>query len=297
MLLTTCLDTFIGQCRLKDLSPRTIEAYDSFVMKFIKYTTGKNIQDLNLKLINEYINYLYSCTLSKATVGTYIRHLKIFIKYLEEEELIAPFSSKIKVPKLPKKLLDIYSDEEIKYIFKNINAITPWMTFRDLSIVALFIDSGVRLNEVCKLNITDIDFRNNFIKVLGKGNKERLVPIGMITRKYILKYLKIRPEPYDHEALFISFRDLKRIDRNAIRLFVNKLSRKLGFEFSPHKLRHNFATNYCIAEYTVHGRVDIYKLMIILGHEDTLTTQKYLHFAQQVIVAKSNVSKLDKLLK
>ena len=82
---------------------------------------------------------------------------------------------------------------------------------------------------------------------------------------------------------------------NAVKIFVNKLSKEVGFELSSHKLRHNFATNYCIDQYEEVGQVDIYRLMILMGHEDIETTRRYLHHANEIIGARSCISHLDKV--
>ena len=79
-------------------------------------------------------------------------------------------------------------------------------------------------------------------------------------------------------------------------MLISKISKKLPFEFSSHKLRHNFGTNYCLDQYDKYGQIDIYKLMVIMGHEDIKTTRKYLHIANSIIVARSNISHLDKIL-
>jgi len=171
------------------------------------------------------------------------------------------------------------------------------MKYRNRCIIALMLDSGLRLNEVCAISLSDYDFRQNLLIVHGKGSKERLVPVGQFTRYYMKKYLAALPGYISSQkpsALFVN-RDGTRITRNTVKLLVQKLSNRLPFEFSSHKLRHNFATNYCIDEYTRHGQVDIYKLMILLGHEDIKTTRRYLHLANQIIVSKSNVSHLDRV--
>ncbi len=83
---------------------------------------------------------------------------------------------------------------------------------------------------------------------------------------------------------------------NAVKLLIHKIANEVPFDLSSHKLRHNFATNYCLDQYDKYGQIDILKLMTLMGHEDTQTTRKYLHFANQVIASKSNISHLDKVL-
>ncbi len=297
MRLDTALDFFLSNCYIKGLLPRSIENYEKFVRRFISVVGNPELEDLNYTVVQDYLVGLYQAKLSKATIGTYIRHLRVFFRYLESEKYIEDISSKIKPPKQPKKLVRIYTDEEIKQIFEVIDIIPDWMRYRNCAVIALMLDSGLRLNEVCGIGVSDYDIRQGFILIHGKGDKERLVPVGQFAKYYLRRYMAavpvILPEG-EGNYLFVN-RDGSPLTRNAVKLLVQKLKNRLPFEFSCHKLRHNFATNYCIDEYTSHGQVDIYKLMILLGHEDIQTTRRYLHLANQIILSKSNVSHLDKI--
>ncbi len=307
MVLSKCLDMFIGQCKLKGLSEKTIENYDRNVNRFINFIGDIDTGDLNISVVNDYSTHLfnkikesnfikYDTKLSKASIGTYLRDLKVFISYLEDEDFVSNIKKKVKLPKQSKKLVKIYSNDEINDIFDTIGSRT-WLQFRNRSIIALFLDSGLRLNEVIQINYSDIDFRNNFIKVHGKGDKERLVPIGYYTKKYLMRYINLRPLPNkDADILFINqYRD--RVTMDSVKMIFYRINKKTGLNISPHKLRHNFATNYCINSYQQYGTVDLFKLMTILGHSDTNTTRRYLHLANQVIISKSNVSNMDRFMK
>lgn len=297
MQLSVALDFFLGSCYIKGLLERSIDNYEKFVKRFISSVGDIEINDLNYSVIEIYLQELYRSNLSKATIATYIRHLRVFLKYLESEGHINMISDKIKPPKVKKKIVKVYTDEEIKMIFEIIDRKPDWMKYRNCSIIAFMLDSGLRLNEVCSINVSDYDFRQNSIKVYGKGDKERLVPVGQITRYYMKKYLTELPKYITDQkpvAMFVN-RDGKRLTRNTVKLLVQKMSNRLPFEFSSHKLRHNFATNYCLDEYKQHGQVDIFRLMILLGHEDIKTTRRYLHLANQIIASNSNVSHLDKI--
>lgn len=295
MNINTALDFFIGSCYIKGLSDHSIYNYEIFIKRFIKFTGNIDIKDLSYQFIFSYIESLYKQELSKATIGTYIRHLKVFLRYLENEKYIEKITDKIKVPRQPKKMIRVYSEKEIKQIFESIEYNVEWIRIRNCCIIALMLDSGLRLNEVCTLNFGDLNIKQNLLKVHGKGDKERLVPIGQFTRYYIKKYMYLLPSDFsmkDKAPLFYN-RMGTRMTRNSVKLFVTKLSNKLKFNFSSHKLRHNFATNYCLDQYHASGQVDIYKLMILLGHEDIKTTRRYLHLANQIIIANTNVSHLD----
>lgn len=130
------------------------------------------------------------------------------------------------------------------------------------------------------------------MKVRGKGDKKRFVPLGGLAARYMQEYRNLCPF---HEKYFFVSRRGESVSRNAIKQLMQKLSEKLPFEFSAHKLRHNFATNYLLDQYEKDGKMDIYKLMIIMGHEDIKTTNRYLHYAMQVIASRENISHLDKV--
>ncbi len=294
MKLSKALELFQAHCYLKGLESRSIENYYSFLQMFIKYVGDNDLELLNYNNVGNYIQHLYDKKLSKATVGTYLRHLKVFVKYLETEKYIEHgLSLKINIPKQSKKIIYIYSDEEIKEIFQSITNPVDWLEYRNSAIIALMLDSGLRRSEVSKIKMEDYDIKNKNLKVNGKGDKQRLVPVGKFTQFFIKKYIQAVPFSLSLQ-LFITINNEPLTD-NAIKLFVSKLSATLPFDFGCHRLRHNFATNYCIDEYKEKGSVDIYKLMLLLGHEDILTTRRYLHLANQIILSKSTISHLDRI--
>ncbi len=155
------------------------------------------------------------------------------------------------------------------------------------------LDSGLRQNEVCLLKTCDVDMSRQILKVFGKGEKERFVPLGNMSRQFLREYFA--KCPYHKKYVFCS-KNGSQITRNAVKLFMNKLAAQLPFEFGSHRLRHNFATNFLIDQYNEKGSMDIYALLTILGHEDVKTTERYLHIANQVIYSTSHVSHLDKVM-
>lgn len=294
MTLQQSFDNFIFSRRIQGLTDKSISCYVSFVNPFIKFIGSDiEISVVNRDIVNTYIETLFKRALSRATIATYIRHIKIFLKWIEEEYEVCVQADKIKIPKTPKKVLHIYSNEEIKQIFDSVHADEEWIHARNCCIIALMLDSGLRQNEVCTLLRANINFQSCTMKICGKGNKERIVPFGNITKHYIALYNDLCP--YQSEYLLVA-RHGENLTPNAVKLFMSKMAKSLSFPFSSHKLRHNFATNYCINQYEQNGKVDIYSLMLLMGHEDVETTQRYLHFAQQIIATKLSISHLDKIL-
>ncbi|MEG0813727.1 MAG: tyrosine-type recombinase/integrase, partial [Clostridium sp.] len=213
--------------------------------------------------------------------------------YIEYELSFDPI--KIKVPKSPKKNVHIYSDSEVRYIFSLVRTSIPWMTARNKAILALMLDSGLRQCEVCGLRSVDVDIERYIMKVTGKGSKDRMVPLGRMSLQLMNDYLNMCPFK-DSDYVFVD-RHGSFLSGNAVRLFVYHLERKLPFKFSSHKLRHNFATNYCIDHVRETGKSDVYDLSILMGHESIETTKKYEHFAHEIIASENNISHLDNVYK
>ncbi len=293
MTLGESFDKFISFKKRQGLSPASINCYESFVRPFLKavgYST--DLSAVTEEMLNVYIDSVHKRKLSKATYATYIRHLKCFLNWIRKYEETDLFTSRIIVPKANKKNPHIYDDSEIRLIFETITTESEWLTARNRAMIAVMLDSGLRQGEVCGLLTCNVQFGKSMLKVCGKGDKERFVPLGGIASKYMQEYTKLCP--YTGKYFFLSRRGEK-VTGDAVKHLMYKLAQKLPFEFSSHKLRHNFATNYCLDQYMAHGSVDIYKLMILMGHEDVKTTNRYLHIANQIIVSRESVSHIDRI--
>ena len=135
----------------------------------------------------------------------------------------------------------------------------------------------------------NVDFERKRLKVTGKGKKDRYVPLGKFSTAMLKKYLSVRP--CDLPVVFLSVHG-QPISCGAIKSMTGDMQKRLPFEFSSHKLRHNFATNYLVDQYYQYGHMDVYQLMSIMGHEDISTTKRYLHEAQSIVAASSSISHL-----
>lgn len=292
--IDNCLQKFITRKRLAGLAEKSIHDYEMFINMFVKFIGEDTLVDtLTHDMIDAYLDYQVQRPLAMATLATYIRNAKIFLLWVEDTYNVSVNASEIVVPKTPKTTPRIYSADDIRLIFSTISCENEWLRLRNCAMVALMLDSGLRQSEVCRLKHCDVDFNSNILRVHGKGGKERLVPLGAFSKQFILDYLNICP--YESDSLFVARND-GTVTNNSLKLTVSKIAKKLPFEFSCHKLRHNFATNYCIDQYEEFGRVDIYSLMAIMGHENIETTERYLHFAMQILASKQHVSHLDKIM-
>lgn len=294
MHLMMAYRNFIEDKKLYGLSERTIDDYAKFLKTFIDFIGEKrSVESVSDSDIKGYIASLYSRKLAKATIATYTRHVKVFLNWASDDYELCCHINKIPMPKVPKRNVYIYSPDDIKVIFDTIESSPEWIAMRNRLAVALMLDSGLRRNEVCNVRTDNLNIAEGFLTVIGKGDKQRTVPLGKLSRMLIERYRE--QCPFDTSGFLLVGRRGERFTNNALKLFVSKLSERLPFPFSCHKLRHNFATNYCLDMYEEHGRMDAYSLQIMLGHSDLQTTMRYIHHAQEIVASKASLSHMDKV--
>lgn len=282
---------FMRSRKLNGLSDKSINVYESFIGQAINYIdSDMDIYSITQDDLESYIEFQIDRDIARNTLSTYIRHFKIFIRWVCDNYEVKFTYKSIKVPKSSKKIVRVYSDKEIKQIFDAIECDLEWIEWRNKTIVSFMLDSGIRQGEVCSLKVSNLFCDRNRMLVRGKGDKERVVPLGNLSVSFYKKYRSLCP--FDSDFVFVT-KTGQAINSNTIKLMVTKLGKKLPFDISSHKLRHNFATNYCLDMYYKNGNIDIYRLMIILGHEDISTTRRYLHVANEIIASSECLSHLD----
>lgn len=291
MTLYDCLDEFLLNKKLAGLVPGTVKNYETTLNLMINAVGNLEVCDLTYDCIAKYILDLYESDLSRATVASYMRNIRIFLRFIDCEHSLCFDVKKIQVPKSPKKNVKIYNDDEIKLIFSLVSTSIPWLTIRNCAIIALMLDSGLRQCEVCRLRWDDIDVKRMTIKITGKGSKDRMVSVGNFTLGLLENYKNSCPYFFNGWVFFDRRGNV--LSGNAVRLFIYRLEKKLPFSLSSHKLRHNFATNYCVDSIRLTGKSDVYNLAILMGHESIETTKKYEHFAHELIAAENKMSHLD----
>lgn len=230
-------------------------------------------------------------------MSTYLRSIKVFIRFMEDNDILPEgrLAKRIKIPRTPKRVIQLFTPEEMSKIFDAVDTESPWISARNKLIIAHMYDSGLRQGEIPKLMYKDIDFKKKVMLIHGKGDKERLVPYGKVTDKFLQEYLKLCP--YKDRPWLICGRRGEEATQNGIKKMMLKLANETGLpELSSHKLRHNFATNWCIEGYLRDGYVDNIKLAVIMGHEDIHTTQRYMHEAQSVVSTTHFRSHLDGIM-
>lgn len=294
MTLQEALNKFIRDKQVLGLSPVSIDDYRNIISIMVNSLgPSVSLEQITYDMIETYMIDLHNRGLSRSTVATYIRNSRIFLRWVNQEYGLSFNPDKIKVPKSPKKIVHIYNDAEIQYLFSCLQTSIPWITARNNAIIGLMLDSGIRQCELCSLKKKDIDNSRMVIKVTGKGAKERLVPFGIMSRTLLESYLSQCPF-VDSPYAFMG-RQGKPLSKNAVRLFTYRLQKELPFELSSHKLRHNFATNYCVDNFRKTGNTGVYDLSILMGHESMETTKKYEHFAHEILATENHNSHLDKV--
>lgn len=210
--------------------------------------------------------------LSKRSIRNYTVDLKTFLNYLYKEGYGENIGSRLTVIKAERKTVIPLSAPEIKIIDELFNRRTA-LGCRNYCIIHLMLDAGLRSNEVCTLKTQDINFDNPYIRVLGKGSKERVIPMPANLRQCLYKYITLYRPRTDSDFLFFGISH-EPVTDSAIKSLFARIRKKTGIErLKPHLCRHTFATCYILDG----GSVEM--LRILLGHESISTTQIYMHLA------------------
>lgn len=254
----------------RGLSPNTVKAYTADIEGFYEFLRhrGVTLRDASSSDISDYIISV-SDYLSKRSQARLLSSLNSFFDYLvsEGERKDNP-SSAVDSPKLGKYLPVVLSVEEVRAILKA----AP--NERDRAILEVLYGCGLRVSEVCSLKISEVYLKDMFVKVMGKGSKERLVPMASSTASAIMDYLSVRPESDAgcEDVLFLN-RFGRALSRVAVFKMVKSVALVAGVDknLSPHTFRHSFATHL------VENGADLRVVQEMLGHESILTTEIYTH--------------------
>ena len=260
----------------RSLSRNTLSAYLSDLKKLISFCENKDLINLDKKTILDFINNLSTAGLSPRSTARTISSLKTFYKQqvLNETMRSNPMQS-IKTPKLAKKLPDVLSLEEIVKMMDSID-FSKLSGERDKTIIMLLYGSGLRVSELVSLKINDLFVDEGFIKVRGKGNKERLVPIGAKTINQVSCYVESyrnKVAKADSKNYLILNQRGGGLSRVSVFNLIKKLAVEAGIKkaISPHTLRHSFATTL------IEAGANLRAVQQMLGHESITTTEIYTH--------------------
>ena len=264
----------------RGLSANSIENYHYDIVKLISYLEENKIEASPIKISEEKIQefiYQVSKTMSERSQSRIISGLRSFFDYLVFEDLRKDNPLElIESPKIGRKLPDTLSTEEIDELIESIDLSHP-QGERNRCILETLYSCGLRVSELITLKLSDLYFEEGFIRVSGKGNKQRLVPISPLTMKYINLYqneirVHIPIQKGFEDTLFLNRRG-KQLTRAMIFTIVKQTAVKAGIKkkISPHTFRHSFATHL------LENGADLRSIQQMLGHESIITTEIYMH--------------------
>ncbi len=270
----------------KNLSENTVSSYKNDISSFINFLSTKNIDDpseINYLDLIDFFRELNELGLSKTSAARYYSSLKGFFKYLFQSNYIKSNPiEKVETPKLSKNLPNVLSFNEVEKILNQPNT-NDKFGLRDKAILELFYACGVRISELLNLKISDLFFSEEMIRVLGKGSKERLIPIGESAINWITKYLQnsrplLMKKLKSENFVFLNSRGTK-LSRMGVWKIVDRYVNEAGIkkEVHPHTFRHSFATHL------LEGGADLRAVQEMLGHSDISTTQIYTHIDREYI--------------
>ncbi len=255
------------------MSPNTVASYCSDIEKFLSAIPSepRDVTPEDIEL------YLASCNqLSKRSQARVLSSLRSFFGWLVLEGYITDNPcDKVDSPKLGRYLPDVLSEDEVARIIENVDTSSTWQGLRDRAILEILYGCGLRVSEAVGLKISCLFFDEGFIRIIGKGNKERLVPVGEMAMDAVTAYLERRPEPADSASSDLLF--LNRFGRSLSRQSMFKMIKTCALladirkEISPHTFRHSFATHL------VERGADLRLVQEMLGHESITTTEIYTH--------------------
>lgn len=265
----------------RSLSVHSILAYQQDIEKLYRFLSSKypNLSptDVRLEHLRQFVNALAGLEISEFTQARIVSGIKAFYKFLAYEDKITENPSQLlEAPKLTRKLPDTLSYDEIIKILDLIQLGSP-EGHRNRAMIEILYSSGLRVSELIELKVSHIYQEIGFLRILGKGSKERLVPIGKDAKKYLNLYLdEVRRHQSiakGHEDIVFLNRRGKKLSRVMVFLIVKKLGEEAGIKknISPHTFRHSFATHL------IEGGADLRAVQEMLGHESITTTEIYTH--------------------
>ncbi|WP_243719991.1 site-specific tyrosine recombinase/integron integrase [Macrococcus lamae] len=262
----------------KNFSIHTLTAYDNDVRSFIDYLNreGLTLETFSYQQARGYLVYLYEKKLTRTSVSRKISSLKTFYRFVQlDKDEVNPFDALIH-PKKDQYLPAFFYEEEMSQLFAEIDQGKPFHK-RDQLILELLYATGIRVSELVNLKLEDIDEEMMVIKVLGKGNKERIVPFGSFALKSLRNYFPLRQQYVrDHHYLLVNNRGGP-LTARGVRYVLDQIIKRAGSvsDIHPHKLRHTFATHL------LNEGADLRTVQDLLGHVNLSTTGRYTHVTKE----------------
>lgn len=276
----------------RNLSENTVESYDYDLNAFLEYLQDEegivDIRRVTAETITAYLKYLLTTktkkgkTYSSKSLNRKISFLKSFFRYLMIERVITVNPTDgVELLKSKRELPAVLTIEEVDKMFEQTDP-TNKIGLRDRAILEILYASGLRVSELINLKLPDVYFEEGFLRIFGKGSKERIVPIGRSALEYLSKYIKearsLLGKQQGGDYIFLNARGTK-LTRMSVWNIVKKYCLLAGIkkEIHPHTLRHTFATHL------LEGGADVRVIQEMLGHSDISTTQIYTHLDRSLL--------------
>ena len=278
------IENFIAYATLeRGLSDNTIEAYVRDLRSFVEYVVGQGVsspRDVTREIVWDYLDWLRdTCELEVSSVARHLISVKVFFRYLQQErEIDADITDVMEGPRLWRTLPGLLTRNEVQALLAAFGGRSA-LERRNRAILEVFYATGMRVSELAGMRLSWLHLDEGLVRVVGKGDKERIVPVGRPAQKILRGYLEeVRPKldkTGDEPHVFLSVRGYP-LDRGWIWKVVRNAARRAGIQKKvyPHMLRHSFASHL------LEGGADLRVIQEMLGHADIATTQIYTHVDQ-----------------
>jgi len=255
-------------------SAHTVAAYTSDIRGLFSFvTSAESVTDLTLMDLRAWLAQLHVQGQARSTIARKAASVRAFTAWARRRGLIEIDPAlRLLSPSVPATLPTVLSIEQASQVVSSASAESSVVHIRDTAILEMLYATGIRVSELCGMNIEDLDTSRSVARVLGKGNKERVVPCGIPAMRALDAWLEVRSDlAQDPTALFVGVQG-RRIDPRTVRTLVNRVSlQAIGTRLSPHALRHSTATH------VLEGGADMRVVQELLGHSSMSTTQRYTH--------------------
>ena len=283
-LMQRNLDYFVDSLAIQGLSQNTVMSYQRDLMKFYQFLKEKQIRDwkeIDYSLIVLFLQDLKQDGYATSSTSRMISCLKKFFKFLQQEQLAETNPVQpLKVPKKSKTLPKALTVDEVTQVLNSCDTSTV-LGLRDKAMLELLYATGMRVSELITLKLSDLHLELGFLQTIGKGNKQRIIPIGQAATNWVQHYLTyarvvLEQESNPVEYLFLNHR-VNGFTRQGFWKNLKKIVQEAGVhkEVSPHTLRHSFATHI------LEAGADLRIVQELLGHSDISTTQIYTHLTNE----------------
>lgn len=273
MTISLALNEFLNTQKLRYNSSSTIDSYRWQLAPFVSFVFDQTVDQLTLDVCNRYKLSLRDNDITSVSCQSYCRALRVFLKWMYEEGILQEnLAARFTLPRAKRKVIDTLTDFEIQCLYQCDFKSDP-IKIRNGCLVTLMLDSGVRLSEAVTLRSELINLQERYIVVDGKGNKQRIVPLGLAAIDFLQKYKK-----YSGKDFYFLSKSGAPITVNTVKDVFRKLKKESFVQrLRPHLLRHTFATRY------LQNGGDLFKLQRILGHTSIEMTKRYLHLSSKYV--------------